>query len=125
MPVVARKTDTTLCPAHGGGKITGGLDEVLICHKPVARKGDEVLCRDGSADVIVEGSSTVWIGGKQVALKGHRTQHGGVILTGCPRVFIDLGLRNICKLRAAKRRAAFIRYVVRKKVAPFVTPTAE
>jgi len=125
MPVVARKTDATLCPAHGPGKIVEGLAEVLICFRPVARKGDEVRCRDGSTDVIVEGSSSVWIGGKPVAFKGHKTAHGGVILTGCPRVFIGLGLRNICKLRAARERAAFIRYLVQRRPVPFVTPTAE
>jgi uncharacterized Zn-binding protein involved in type VI secretion len=125
MPVVARKTDRTQCPAHADGKIVEGLDEVLICHKPIARKGDHVKCRDGSVDAIIEGSATVFIGGKPVALKGHHTAHGGVIRTGCPRVFIDAGMRNICKLRAAHQRAAFIRYSVQKKRAPFITPTAD
>jgi uncharacterized Zn-binding protein involved in type VI secretion len=125
MPVVARKTDTTRCPEHGQGRIAHGLDEVLICFKPVARKGDAVLCQDGSADVIVEGCSTVWIGGRQVACKGHHTAHGAIISSGCPRVFIGVGLRDVCKLRAAAARTAFIRRTVRKRPVPLVTPAEE
>jgi uncharacterized Zn-binding protein involved in type VI secretion len=122
MLVVARKTDLTKCPAHAKGKIQAGYEDVLICHEPVARQGDEVLCLDGTKDVIVEGDDSVLIGGKPVALKGHRTAHGGIILTGCPRVTIGQPLRGRCKLAAAENRTAFIKYSVRNKRAPFIVP---
>jgi uncharacterized Zn-binding protein involved in type VI secretion len=125
MLVVARKTDITRCPAHAKGKIVEGLDDVLVCFQPVALKGDKVLCEDGSVDVIVEGDDTVTIGGRAVACKGHKTAHGGVILTGCPRVLIGSGPRSICKKSAAQRRAAFIKYAVDRKPAPFIQPTVE
>src|SRR5262245_30899114 len=106
MPVVARETDLTQCPAHSKGKIIEGLDEVLICHRPVARKGDKVRCKDGSIDVIIEGDVHVIIEGKPVACKGHKTAHGGVIVTGCPRVWIGRSVRCNCTASAAQRRAA-------------------
>jgi uncharacterized Zn-binding protein involved in type VI secretion len=105
--------------------ISEGLDDVLVCHKPVARKGDHVTCLTGTIDTIIDGGSGVLIGGKLVACKGDRTAHGGIILTGCPRVLIGLGLRHICKLRAAAMQAAFIKYTVRNRRGPFVSPTAE
>ena len=125
MPPIARVSDTTRCPAHAKGRITNGFDEVLICFEPVARLGDVILCEDGSVDVIAEASSSVWIGGKQVAHKGNKTAHGGVIATGCPRVSVGLGLRNICPLQAARARARFIRYYVKKKLVPFIAPVLE
>jgi uncharacterized Zn-binding protein involved in type VI secretion len=115
MPVVARETDLTRCPAHAQGKIADGDGSVLVCFKPVARKGDKVLCKDGSIDVIIEGDATVMFGDKPVACKGHRTAHGGEILTGCPRVWIGQGIRGICKAKAAERRAAFIKYLTPKR----------
>ncbi len=111
MPVVARQTDLTSCPVHAKGKIIDGDDKVLVCFKPVARKGDKVLCKDGSIDVILDGEATVLIGGGPVACKGDKTTHGGVIMTGCPRVWIGRSIRSICKANAAQRRAAFIKYV--------------
>jgi uncharacterized Zn-binding protein involved in type VI secretion len=123
MLVVARKTDLTKCPAHAKGKIKSGYDDVEICYEPVARKDDEVLCLDGTIDVIVEGDDTVIIGGKPVALKGHKTAHGGVILTGCPRVFIGRKVRHLCKIAAAEKRSAFIRYSIENKQAPFILPS--
>jgi len=125
MLVVARKTDVTKCPAHEKGTIDEGLDEVLICFEPVARKGDKVLCEDGSIDEIIEGDEDILIGGKPVACKGHKTAHGGVILTGCPRVFIGRPIRCLCKLAAADKRAAFIKYTVENKRKPFVLPDGE
>ncbi|MRG96366.1 PAAR domain-containing protein [Polyangium spumosum] len=125
MLIVARKTDITKCPAHAKGTIDEGYDEVLVCFEPVARKGDKVLCEDGSIDEIVEGDDEVLIGGEPVACKGHKTAHGGVILTGCPAVWIGRSLRGLCKIAAAEKRAAFIKYTVQNKRAPFILPTGE
>lgn len=119
MPAVARKTDKTSCPAHSKGKIKEGEPTVLVCHQPVARKGDKVLCKDGSIDEIIEGDALVKIGDKPVARKGDKTAHGGVILTGCPRVLIGMGLRNICKKQATSFGADFIRYTPKGKK-PFI-----
>jgi uncharacterized Zn-binding protein involved in type VI secretion len=124
MPAVARETDKTTCPAHVKGEIIEGEATVLACFKPVARKFDKVRCRDGSIDVIIEGEASVMIGGRPVACKGHKTEHGGVIVTGCPRVMIGQGIKNICKRGAAQKRAAFIKYSPAKKT-PFITPTKD
>jgi uncharacterized Zn-binding protein involved in type VI secretion len=111
MPATARKSDLCSCPMHGSGVIIGpGLAEVLICHQPVVRKGDKVQCITGDIATIIEGCGDVIIGGQPVAKKGDHTDHGGVILTGCPRVYICQKIRGICKVNAARRRAAFIRY---------------
>jgi uncharacterized Zn-binding protein involved in type VI secretion len=119
MPAVARETDRTTCPAHAKGKIIEGEGTVLACFQPVARMGDKVLCKDGSIDVIVGGDATVKIGGKPVARKGDKTAHGGVIVTGCPRVIIGMGLKNICKKTATGLGAGFIRYTPKGKN-PFI-----
>jgi uncharacterized Zn-binding protein involved in type VI secretion len=121
MPAVARETDRTTCPAHAKGKIIDGEGSVLACFQPVARKGDKVLCKDGSIDEIIEGDALVKIGHKPVARKGDKTAHGGVIMTGCPRVMIGEGLRNICKKEATRRGAAFIKYTLKGKT-PFIKP---
>jgi uncharacterized Zn-binding protein involved in type VI secretion len=118
MPAVARETDRTTCPAHSKGKIKEGEPTVLICHRPVARQGDKVLCMDGSIDEIIEGDPLVKIGDKPVARKGDKTAHGGVIMTGCPRVMIGEGLRNICKKTATGLGAGLIKYTARGK--PFL-----
>ena len=119
MPVVARKTDRTSCPAHASGVIIEGVDEVLVCFKPVALKGDKILCKDGSIDEIIEGDPYVSIGGKPVARKGDATAHGGVITTGCPRVWIGRGIRITCKITAAHQRSAFIKYSPARR-SPFI-----
>jgi uncharacterized Zn-binding protein involved in type VI secretion len=49
--------------------------------------GDMATCT-GPPDSIILGSSTVLIGGKMAARMGDQTAHGGVILVGCPTVFI-------------------------------------
>jgi uncharacterized Zn-binding protein involved in type VI secretion len=114
MPAAARQFDLCSCPAHVGGVILSpGVADVFICHQPVVRKGDKVLCLTGDVATIIEGCSDVIIGGQPVARKGDHTDHGGVILTGCPRVKICEKVRGICKANAAKRRAAFIRYTPR------------
>ena len=118
MPVIARETDLTSCPAHAEGEIIDGVDAVLVCFKPVARKGDKVRCKDGSIDTIVQGDVTVLIGGQPVACKGHKTAHDGRIETGCPRVWIGRKIRAICKMNAAQRRAAFIKYKNKKRKTP-------
>lgn len=118
MPVIARFLDLYRCPSHVGGAVATGDPTVLICFRPAARLGDKTLCLAGF-DTIVEGEPTVLIGGQPAALKGHHTEHGGVLLTGCPRVIIGRRIRASCKIRAAKNRSPFIKYSV-KRPKPFV-----
>lgn len=118
MPIVARFLDLYRCPAHVGGAVITGDPTVLICFRPAARKGDKAMCL-GGVDTIVEGDPSVLIGGIPAALKGHKTEHGGILLTGCPRVRIGRRIKASCKLRAAKKRSAFIRYGA-KASKPFI-----
>lgn len=110
MPIVARFLDLTKCPAHGGGVIITGDLTVWVCFRPVARKGDKILCRTGDVDTILQGDETILIGGEPVACKGDPTEHGGIVLTGCPRVKLGGRYRISCVTGAAKKRSPFIRY---------------
>ncbi|MFO0880581.1 MAG: PAAR domain-containing protein [Gemmataceae bacterium] len=93
----ARITDMHTCPMqtpgmppvpHVGGPITGpGCPKVLIGGLPAARMGDVATCV-GPPDTIVQGSVKVLIGGKPAARLGDTTAHGGVIVTGYPKVLI-------------------------------------
>ncbi len=115
MPAAARKSDLCSCPEHGFGTIIGpGVADVLICNQAVVTKGDQVRCLTGDIATIIEGCNDVLIGGRPVARKGDHTSHGGVILTACPKVFICARMRSICKVNAARRGAAFIRYTPKK-----------
>jgi uncharacterized Zn-binding protein involved in type VI secretion len=112
MPVAARQFDVCSCPAHGLGVILSpGVADVFICHQPVVRKGDKVLCANLEVATIVEGCDEVIIGGQPVARKGDHTDHGGVILTGCPRVFICESPKLRCTKIAARKRSFLIRQV--------------
>lgn len=97
MPPAARITDMHTCPMvtpaippipHVGGPIIGpGVATVLIGKIPAAVLGDQCICV-GPLDKIIKGSSTVMIGGKPAARIGDATEHGGVIVLGCPTVHI-------------------------------------
>ena len=97
MPPAARLGDMHVCPMvtpgtppvpHVGGPITGpGCPTVLIGGIPAARVSDMAICV-GPPDVIVMGSTTVLIGGLPAARIGDSTAHGGMIVVGCPTVFI-------------------------------------
>lgn len=95
MPPAARVTDMHVCPKiepgpvpHVGGPILpAGEPTVLICFMPAARKGDMLVCV-GPPDTISAGEPTVQIGHKDAARLGDPTDHGGVIVLGCPTVNI-------------------------------------
>lgn len=94
MSFAARVTDMHVCPmvngtvTHVGGPVLpAGCPTVLIAGLPAARVGDLCLCT-GPPDSIIKGSATVLIGGMPAARMGDSTAHGGVIVAGCPTVFI-------------------------------------
>jgi uncharacterized Zn-binding protein involved in type VI secretion len=94
MPAAARVTDLHVCPAtsptpHGAGPIMlPGSPDVSIGCLPAARVGDMAVCVGGPA-AIIKGSTTVSINNMPAARLGDSTAHGGVIVNGCPTVFID------------------------------------
>lgn len=91
----ARVTDMHTCPMvnpgpvpHVGGPVMPpGCPTVFIGGMPAARVGDMATCT-GPPDSIVMGSIGVFIGGMPAARMGDNTAHGGVIVAGCPTVFI-------------------------------------
>src|SRR4051794_35747819 len=95
MPPAARITDLHTCPKvepgpvpHVGGPILpAGEPTVLIGFIPAARKGDMAVCV-GPPDNISQGESSVIIGNQEAARLGDSTDHGGVIVVGCPSVII-------------------------------------
>jgi uncharacterized Zn-binding protein involved in type VI secretion len=114
MPPAARVTDMHTCPQvtgtvpHVGGPVVTGSSDVLIGGLPAARVSDHATCV-GPPDTIAQGSPTVFINGKPAARIGDMTQHGGVIITGCPTVIIgNVGMGGVATafgllLRAAKK----------------------
>ena len=88
MPPAARIGDNHVCPMHGGGPILPPCSvNVLIGMLPAARVTDLATCV-GPPDVILFGSPTVLINGLMAARMGDPTAHGGMIVAGCPTVFI-------------------------------------
>jgi uncharacterized Zn-binding protein involved in type VI secretion len=95
MPPAARVTDLHTCPKvepgpvpHVGGPVLpAGEPTVLIGFMPAARKGDMLVCV-GPPDTISQGEPSVQIGSKDAARIGDSTDHGGVIVLGCPSVII-------------------------------------
>ena len=95
MPPAARISDMHVCPKvepgpvpHVGGPILpAGAPTVLIGFMPTARQGDMAVCV-GPPDIIVMGSPTVLIEHKPAARMGDSTEHGGLIVMGCPTVMI-------------------------------------
>ncbi len=78
---------TVLVPHVGGPILPPGCLTVLIGGMPAARMTDMAVCV-GPPDVIVLGSPTVLIGGLPAARMGDVTAHGGVIVFGCPTVWL-------------------------------------
>jgi uncharacterized Zn-binding protein involved in type VI secretion len=74
-----------------------GSPDVMIADKPAARAGDMAgcLCPLPPAGFvpmpafIVSGSPTVSINDKPAARLGDNTNHGGIVMGGCPTVLID------------------------------------
>ncbi len=95
MPPAARVTDMHTCPKvepgpvpHVGGPVLpAGEPTVRIGFMPAARKGDMVVCV-GPPDKISQGEPTVRIGNQDAARVGDSTEHGGVLVLGCPTVLI-------------------------------------
>jgi uncharacterized Zn-binding protein involved in type VI secretion len=95
MPPAARVTDLHTCPKvepgpvpHVGGPVLpAGEPTVLIGFMPSARKGDMLVCV-GPPDTIAQGEPSVQIGNKDAARLGDSTDHGGVLVLGCPTVII-------------------------------------
>jgi len=93
----ARLSDMHTCPMatpgtppipHVGGPILPPCaPTVLIGFLPAARVTDQALCV-GPPDIIIKGSPTVFINFLMAARIGDNTAHGGVIVMGCPTVFI-------------------------------------
>jgi len=78
----------------------------MIGGMPAARVSDHAVCV-GPPDTIVQGSPTVFINGKPVARIGDMTQHGGVIVTGCPTVIIgNVGMGGLGTAFAASQLLA-------------------
>jgi uncharacterized Zn-binding protein involved in type VI secretion len=101
MPPAARITDMHTCPQvtgsvpHVGGPITTGSPDLMIGDSPAARAGDQAECI-GPPDTVAQGSPTVFINGKPATRMGDLTQHGGIIITGCPTVIIgDVGMGGL------------------------------
>jgi len=74
-------------PHVGGPILPPGEPRTLIGGLPAARVGDMCTCV-GPPDSIVKGSPTVMIGGRPAARLGDSTAHGGVIVSGFPKVMI-------------------------------------
>jgi uncharacterized Zn-binding protein involved in type VI secretion len=72
-------------PGHGGGPVATGVPSVII--------GGQVSATVTSScsvcgSLIATGSPTVIIGGNLAARLGDSTNHGGVVVQGCPTVLI-------------------------------------
>jgi uncharacterized Zn-binding protein involved in type VI secretion len=87
MPLAARIGDEHICPQHGGGPILTGCPSVIIGGEICARVTDLAEC-EGAIDVIAVGSATVIICYEHAARVLDTTEHGGIIVEGCPTVVI-------------------------------------
>ena len=84
----ARVGDPHLCPIHGGGPIIGpGWPTVQIGNQTAVRQGDICTCPSGP-DPILDGSPTVLIGHRPAARMTERCAHGGLVISGFPKVLI-------------------------------------
>jgi len=99
---------------HIGGPIISGEPTVLTCFQPQARVTDKSVCAPGIPAQIVRGSATVIVGGQPAARIGDPTNHGGIIVSGCPTVII--GDETVfafygkpCLKKAAQGGAPFVR----------------
>jgi uncharacterized Zn-binding protein involved in type VI secretion len=72
---------------HVGGPLILGAFTVLTGERPQSRVTDQLVCV-GPPDVVMLGSFTVFVGGLPAARMGDQTAHGGVIVSGNPRMLI-------------------------------------
>ena len=84
---VCPKVEPGPVPHVGGPILPAGEPTVLIGFMPAARRGDMAVCV-GPPDSILLGSPSVLIGHKEAARVGDPTEHGGMIVMGCPTVLI-------------------------------------
>jgi uncharacterized Zn-binding protein involved in type VI secretion len=116
MPPAARITDMHTCPKvepgpkpHVGGPIIEGETTVDIGFLPAARKGDSLMCVPvGKIDKVKKGEPSVVIGNKDAARLGDPTDHGGVIVQGCPTVLIGSDNQGGCMKSASDSGAPFV-----------------
>jgi uncharacterized Zn-binding protein involved in type VI secretion len=101
MPPAARVTDLHTCPQttgpvpHVGGPILpAGEPTVLIGNMPAAREGDLATCV-GPPDTIAQGEPSVLIGYMPAARLGDPMEHGGMIVLGCPTVWIGSSAQGV------------------------------
>lgn len=112
MPPAARITDLHNCPRHGKAPLAVGESTVLIGNQPAARVGDALAC-DGAKDLVSQGEPTVLIGNQDAARLGDPTEHGGILIEGCPSVLIGSTAqartmktdKPFCEICEAERRA--------------------
>ena len=114
MPPAARITDNHSCPKvepgpvpHVGGPGIVGEGTVIIGFQPAARVGDKLVCV-GPPDAVSKGEPSVIIGNQDAARLGDPTEHGGVIVVGCPTVFIGVSQQGDCMASAAAAGSAFV-----------------
>jgi uncharacterized Zn-binding protein involved in type VI secretion len=74
---------------------------------PAARVTDSAKCVP-SIDTIAKGEASVLIGNQEAARIGDKTQHGGVIVQGCPTVLIGSDRTVDCFKTAADQATPFI-----------------
>lgn len=113
MPPAARISDMHTCPMvnpgpvpHVGGPIVSGEPSVLIGFMPAARVGDSAVCVP-AVDSIAQGASNVIIGNQPAARLGDPTNHGGVIVAGCPTVIIGTSGQSLTLKAAASSGTPF------------------
>ncbi|UQA62011.1 PAAR domain-containing protein [Polyangium aurulentum] len=133
MPPAARITDNHVCPKvepgpvpHVGGPILTGHFKTFIGWIPASRVDDKAFCV-GPPDTISKGSSNVIIGDKQAARICDSTEHGGIIVTGCPTVLIGETPQSSALRAAAASGAPFCEECEKalkaaKEAAPVVPP---
>ncbi|XXT18672.1 PAAR domain-containing protein [Sorangium sp. So ce429] len=92
---------------HVGGPVMTGEATVIIGFQPAARVGDKLVCT-GPPDAVSQGEPTVIIGYCDAARMGDPTEHGGVIVVGCPTVFIGVSGQGDCMASAAAAGSAFV-----------------
>gem|GEM_PF-1008000 len=107
MSAAARVGDQHSCPKHPAGPIVPrGCATVFIGGRRAARVGDRARC-GGAHDEIVMGEPTVLVGNRMAARVGDPLDHGGVIVEGCPTVFIGSSAQHAVAREASRRGAAF------------------
>lgn len=91
----ARVGDAQICPQfdgnrpHVGGTITEGARSVLIGGQRAAIAGGKCRCTGSSrSNAVAGGSRSVLIEGQFAIRTGDRTEHGGIVTSGCASVLI-------------------------------------